>query len=125
MRRKYLLFLSVFIVFLTVSCGEKDLPVDLEPPPTPVLTAESQWAVANSTYVRIMAEPDAKSDVDGILRMGDIVEVISKVGEKDGRTYWLGVVNPGDRNVGWVPDARLDVYDSPDRARTASEVFKE
>ena len=72
-----------------------------------------------------MIEPDAKSDVGGILRKGDIVEVISKVGEKDGRTYWLGVNNPDDDSLGWVPDEKLDVYDSPDRAQTASDAIKE
>jgi hypothetical protein len=55
--------------------------------------------------------------VSGTLRSGDIVEVISKVGSSDGRSYWLEIRT--EEGSGWIPDISLDVYDSLPQAETA------
>ena len=126
MRRRFAAASAVVLAAcLSASCVKEEPPAALDPPPTPVLTAESRWAVVNRPYVRVLEEPAAGSAVSGMLRKGDIVEVVSKVGEEDGRTYWLGIDGPDGGTAGWVPDSSLDVYDSPDRARTASDALRD
>lgn len=108
----------IFTLIFLASCGPKDVPVSLDPPPTPILTSESAWGVANRPYQKILESPDPMAGVSGTLRSGDIVEVISKVGSSDGRRYWLEIQT--DEGKGWIPDTSLDVYDSLPQAETAA-----
>jgi hypothetical protein len=107
----------LFTVIFLASCGPKDVAVSLDPPPTPILTSESAWGVANKPYQKILESPDPMAGVSGTLRSGDIVEVISKVGSSDGRSYWLEIRT--EEGSGWIPDISLDVYDSLPQAETA------
>ncbi|MDF1569481.1 MAG: SH3 domain-containing protein [Spirochaetaceae bacterium] len=107
----------LFAVVFLASCGPKDVAVSLDPPPTPILTSESAWGVANKPYQKILESPEPVAGVTGTLRSGDIVEVISKVGSSDGRSYWLEIRT--EEGSGWIPDISLDVYDSLPQAQTA------
>jgi len=121
------LFLSVLlmtVLLLTVSCKPEAEPVSPDLPPTPVLTSDSRWGVENKPYQKVLSEPRGDADVNGLLRQGDIVEILSKVSSGDSRLYWLEVFSSSDDTRGWVPDNSLNVYDSPAQARTASAALE-
>ena len=108
-------------VLLLAGCGADPEPVSPELPPTPILTAETHWGVANKPYLRIHADPDRGTDVVGVLRQGDIVEIVSRTLEPDGRSYRLEIRSQDLENtIGWVSQADLDIYDSLPQARTAA-----
>ena len=117
------LFLFSIIFMLTMSCRPEEVLLSPDLPPTPVLTSDSLWGVANKPYQKVLSEPEGDAEVSGLLRQGDIVEVISKVSDKDARFYWLEVRSSETGNRGWVPDGSLNVYDSPAQARTAGEAL--
>lgn len=112
---RYLAFLAILLL---ASCEPETLPLSPEVPPTPVLTSSSTWGVVNIPYLKMLEESDPSSGVSGLLREGDVVEVLAKVGLGDGLDYWLEIRN--GREQGWVPDDTLDVYDSRAQAVTAS-----
>ena len=117
--RKFSLFFLGFVFFLLTSCRPEEEPVSLELPATPVLTSEAHWGVANKPYLKVLETTDPASEVSGLLRRGDIVRIVSKVGAEDGRSYWLEIRSSDSGITGWIPDDSMDVYDSPAQARTA------
>jgi len=116
--------LLMAVLLLTVSCRPEEEPVSPDLPPTPVLTSDSRWGVENKPYQKVLSEPRGEADVNGLLRQGDIVEILSKVSSGDNRLYWLEVLSSNDGTRGWVPDNSLNVYDSPAQARTASAALE-
>jgi len=117
-------FLLTACLLITVSCGPEPEPVSPDLPPTPVLTSDSRWGVANKPYRKVLSEPRVDAEVNGLLRQGDIVEILSKVSSADSRFYWLEVLSSGGGTRGWVPDSSLNIYDSPAQARTASSALE-
>ncbi len=111
----------LFLLILLISCRQEQEPVSLTIPPTPVLTSESSWGVSNKPYLKVLSAPDTSSEVRGLLRRGDIVEIVSKTGADDGHSYWLEIQSPDKEMSGWIPDSSMDVYDSPAQARTARD----
>ena len=111
----------LFLLILLISCRQEQEPVSLTIPPTPVLTSETSWGVSNKPYLKVLSAPDTSSEVRGLLRRGDIVEIVSKTGADDGHSYWLEIRSPDKEMSGWIPDSSMDVYDSPAQARTARD----
>ncbi len=101
------------------SCREEEPPLSLNPPPTPFLTSESIWGVANSPYVKVLESNNSLANVQAVLRRGDMVEILSKVGVEGGKQYWYEI--RGEEFVGWVQDNQLDVFESEAQALTASK----
>jgi hypothetical protein len=121
-RRAVFLFLAVAAGFLAIpGCRERGKLPELELPPTPLLTAETRWGVANKPYLKVLGDRDSGSSVEGILRRGDIVEVLSSVSAEEVGRYWLEVRS--EEVTGWVMDIDFDVYDSAAQARTAREAL--
>jgi len=117
---RFLFPAGMFLLILSfTSCLPESEPVSPELPPTPVLTSDSRWGVVNESYLKVLSEPASGADVNGLLRKGDIVEVISKKAADAGKSYWLEIQSAGPDTGGWVPDSSMDIYDSPAQARTA------
>ncbi len=115
---RYVLLIPFLFALLLISCRPEVEALSPSLPPTPVLTSSSIWGVVNIPYLKMLEGADPAADVAGLLREGDVVEVVSKVGLGDGLDYWLEI--RGDQSSGWVPDESLDVYDSKAQAVTAS-----
>ena len=118
---RLLRLVTVLALLITaVSCVQERKAAEPELPPTPVLTSDSFWAVVNKPYLKILVEPETTADVEGILRRGDLVQIISKISSSDGgRGYWLEIRQDSNGISGWIADEDLDVYDSEAQARTA------
>ncbi len=117
--RFFFFVLPLSVLLITLSCRPEKELLSPDLPPTPVLTSDSRWGVADRPYQKVLSEPRGDAEVNGLLRQGDIVEVLSKVSIDDSRSYWLEVKSSSGSTRGWVPDSSLNVYDSPAQARTA------
>ena len=115
--------LILILIALIISCRPEAPPVSLDPPPTPVLTSQSIWGVANKAYLKVLSRPDPSADVNGFLRRGDLTEVIAKIAADHAEGYWLEIRRPD--GTGWLRDTDLDVYDTRHQARTAGAALKE
>ncbi len=115
----------IAVLLITVSCRPEEELLSPDLPPTPVLTSDSRWGVADRPYQKVLSEPRGDADVNGLLRQGDIVEILSRVSAEDNRSYWMEVKSSADNTRGWVPDSSLNVYDSPAQARTARSGLEE
>ena len=100
------------------ACGRRPVVERIELPPTPVLSIRSTWAVVTSPFLRVRAEPLAKSPVLAHIRRGAVLEVLSRTERKEElegtSSYWYQVSYEGLR--GWVFGAFLEIADSKARA---------
>lgn len=117
MKRILIAALALFIL----SCAEEDFNEEIAMPSTPVLTASSRWGVVSGSYIRITDKEDRHNMIIATLRKGDIVEILSRETEKDSgsSTYWYEV-RAGEIH-GVVPEGMIDLYDSKEKARNASD----
>lgn len=103
---------------LLSACGRRQVVERIELPPTPVLSIRSTWAVVTSPFLRVRAEPLAKSPVLAHIRRGSVLEVLSRTERKeeleDASSYWYQVSYEGLR--GWVFGSFLEIVDSKARA---------
>ncbi|MCG8452410.1 MAG: hypothetical protein MI717_04415 [Spirochaetales bacterium] len=118
-----MLVFSLLLILSFGGCRRQKMAAAPELPPTPVLTSRAIWGVTNKPYLKVLRESDSAAEVQGLLRQGDLVRILSKVGASDGRWYWLEIEDPEQQLVGWVPDSALDVYDSKAQAATAQEAM--
>jgi Bacterial SH3 domain len=90
-------------------------------PPTPVLSIRSTWAVVKSPLLRIRDQPSGQATVLAHIRMGAVVEVISKSDKEDtvenDTSYWYRVDYEGLK--GWVFGTYISIFDT----RTKADAF--
>ncbi len=88
------------------ACHQESEPVSPDLPPTPILTSESSWGVTRSTYSRIRRSAGSEAEVCGVLRLGDVVEIRSRVSGRDEKNgngqgnsgvCWLEVLSENGR----------------------------
>jgi hypothetical protein len=97
----------------------------VELPTTPVLSFRAGWAVVETTYARILTQPDPDSDIVGHERRGAVLEILSKTNyteRVDAETDFWYQVRSEDFS-GWVFGAMVELYASRERARNASRVL--
>lgn len=111
------------ILPICTACTPKSPPVNLTPPPTPALTMQSSWGVVNKLYLKIFQHPHLNSELAGVMREGDVVEVVSRMSDQSG--YWLEIRLPDAYNSGWTPEENLVIYDTFLQAMTAREKLDE
>lgn len=117
------LMIYIMIFAVLASCSRREESIDIEPPLTPVLTSESIWAMANKPYLRVMKEPQLNTLIVGILRRGDKVEILSKVGKDGGEVFWTEIRLPDTSATGWVKSENINAYDTKTQADTASNLL--
>lgn len=113
-----------FIIMLTLSalsCRKESFNENIDMPSTPVLTASSRWGVVDSSYVSVTSKEDRHNKIIATLRKGDIVEVLSRETEKGSNSseYWYEIRSGNIHGV--VPEEFIDLYDSREKAVSASE----
>jgi SH3 domain-containing protein len=111
------------LVLALGACSRTSEEASVSLPVTPVISARPQWAVAADVYVRIREEPSIDSPIEGHLRTGDVVEIVSittrSIEGERGRDTWYEVA--GAEISGWILGSSLDFYESRARALNASE----
>ena len=95
-------------------------------PPTPVLSIRSTWAVVKSPLLRVREQPSNQSTVLSHIRMGTVVEVLSKSDKEDTLenevAFWYRVNYEG--LTGWVFGSYIELFDSRTKADAYAEKLK-
>ncbi|MDZ7793767.1 MAG: SH3 domain-containing protein [Spirochaetia bacterium] len=127
--KKIFYFIMCLITLLTVLAGTtgcrretvKEFTIEL--PSTPVLTVRSKWAVVASSHLRLRERPTIQSSAITTLWRNNVIEIISRdevQQEVEGKLgYWYKVAYDGLQ--GWVFGAYLEMFDSENGARRASQ----
>ena len=111
----------MLLVLAVMSCSRSSGSERVILPPTPVLSIRSTWAVVKSPLLRVRDQPSGQATVLAHVRMGAIVEVISKSDKEDTveseTSYWYRVNYEGLK--GWVFGSYISIFDT----RTKADAF--
>ena len=109
-----------------ISCGRSSGAERVTLPPTPVLSIRSTWAVVKSPLLRVRDQPSGQSTVLAHVRMGAVVEVISKSDKEDTIenevSFWYRVNYEGLK--GWVFGSYISIFDSRGKADAFAATLK-
>lgn len=128
MKKKFyfaaLLCMLIVSVALLPGCRKKTVSeFKIELPATPVLTVRSNWAVVNSSHLRLREKATIQSRAITTLWQNNVLEIISRdeaQQEVEGKSgYWYKVAYDGLQ--GWVFGAYLQLYESESEARRAAQ----
>ncbi len=118
-----LLLAPIAIIALALaSCGRSGSTERVSLPPTPVLSIRSTWAVVTSPLLRVREEPTNQATVLSHIRMGAVVEVLTKSDKEETvenqPAYWYRIDYQGLK--GWVFGAYIEIFDSRSKAEQYS-----
>lgn len=125
MRKSSEYLIIVFLIALT-GCREKEPILSIDLPPTEILSATTNWAVINSSHLRLREKPLVDAKAVTTLWRGSVLEIVSRSETKflvDGELdFWYQINYDGLH--GWVFGAYLDLFDSKEKAENASRELK-
>jgi len=119
-------FLAIFIplfVFFLFSCDTKKEEIQVVPPITSPLSGEFiGFGVITESFTHVTADPSQESPSIGYLRRGSRVRIIRRqiIKTQDGFISW--VLTDGQQQ-GWLKEDVMDIYNSENKAITASELL--
>ena len=117
---------ALAVLALLASCGRSGSAERVSLPPTPVLSIRSTWAVVKSPLLRVRDEPSSQSTVLSHIRLGAVMEVLSRSDKEDTveneSAYWYRIDYQGLK--GWVFGAYVEMFDARDKADTFAATLK-
>lgn len=123
---KPLFFVCIFLAILSSCSKEEDVVFDIELPPAPIDSGSENWAVINSSYLRLREYPEQDANLVTTLFKGYVLSVKSKslelslVDKKN--DFWYRVSYDG--LTGWVFGAYLDVFNNKEDAEIRSRTIR-
>jgi len=113
--------LTVFVILALCACGAKKEEIPVIPPLTSPLSRDYiGFGVITSSFTHITAEPSQDSRDIGYLRRGSLVKIIRRQTIKTDGGFTSWVFTEGNQQ-GWLREDVMEIYESEDQARTASE----
>jgi hypothetical protein len=115
--------LAIFGIMALCACGAKKEEIPVIPPLTSPLSRDYiGFGVVTSSFTHLTAEPSQDSRDIGYLRRGSLVKIIRRqtIKTEGGFTSW--VFTDGNQQ-GWLREDVMEIYESEDRAKTASETM--
>jgi len=115
--------LAVFGLITLFACGAKKEEIPVIPPLTSPLSRDYiGFGVVTSSFTHITAEPSQDSRDIGYLRRGSLVKIIrrSTIRTEGGFVSWVYIDNGLQ---GWLREDVMEIYESEDQAKTASETM--
>ena len=118
--RNLLILFAAMGLLLGSSCSSPRTLNSIAIPDTPVLSADSRYAVVIEPYVSMRDQPGDKGITIAHSRRGDIFTVKGKriVETADARVLWI------DIGKGWVTESSVQLYSGEERAKTAAKSLK-
>lgn len=117
----YVILVLAACLATLVSCGRSGGTERVILPPTPVLSIRSTWAVVKSPLLRVRQDPSNQATVLSHIRLGAIVEVLTKSDKEESveneSAFWYRIDYQGLK--GWVFGTYVEIFDS----RTKAESF--
>jgi uncharacterized protein YgiM (DUF1202 family) len=113
-----LILAALLCPLFLLSCGRSGGTERVSLPATPVLSIRSTWAVVKSPLLRVRQEPSNQSVVLSHVRMGSLVEVLTKSDKEDTveneTAWWYRIDYQGLK--GWVFSSYIEIFDSRSKA---------
>jgi len=101
-----------------ISCSRSGGTERVILPPTPVLSIRSTWAVVKSPLLRVRQDPSNQATVLSHIRLGAIVEVLTKSDKEESleneSAFWYRIDYQGLK--GWVFGTYIEIFDSRTKA---------
>jgi hypothetical protein len=114
----FIAFVLAAPVAFLVSCNRSGGMERVILPPTPVLSIRSTWAVVKSPLLRVRQEPSNQATVLSHIRLGAIVEVLTKSDKEESveneSAFWYRIDYQGLK--GWVFGTYIEIFDSRAKA---------
>ena len=108
------------------ACGRSGSSERVTLPPTPVLSIRSTWAVVKSPLLRVREEPTNQGTVLSHIRMGAVMEVLTRSDKEDTveneTAYWYRIDYQGLK--GWVFGSYIELFDSRAKADKFSSTLQ-
>jgi len=103
------------------ACGAKKEEIPVIPPVTSPLSRDYiGYGVITDSFTHITAEPSQDSRDIGYLRRGSLVKIIKRqtIRTDGGFASWVFIEG---NQQGWLKEDVMEIYESEDQAKTASE----
>jgi hypothetical protein len=121
-----LVLAAILCPLFLACCGRSGGAERVSLPPTPVLSIRSTWAVVKSPLLRVRQEPSNQSIVLSHVRLGSLVEVLTKSDKEDTveneTAWWYRVDYQGLK--GWVFSSYIEIFDSRTKAEKYAAKLK-
>ena len=120
-KRIFSQLLAAFAIMAFCACSANKEEIPVIPPVTSPLSRDYiGFGVVTSSFTHITAEPSQDSRDIGYLRRGSLVKIIKRqtIRTEGGFTSW--VFTDGNQQ-GWLREDVMEIYESEDQAKTASE----
>jgi hypothetical protein len=113
-----LVIIAIILPMILTSCGRSAGTERVALPPTPVLSIRSTWAVVKSPLLRVREQPSNQATVLSHIRMGAVMEVLTKSDKEDSvedeSSFWYRIDYQGLK--GWVFGTYIEIFDSRSKA---------
>ena len=114
------LLLVSFILIICACTGRRE-EVSVVPPVTSPLSRDYiGYGVITDSFTHVTSDPADDSPSMGYLRRGSFVRIVRRQAVRTPTGFQLWVLIDGD-NYGWLKENVMDIYDSENQAKTASE----
>jgi len=113
--------LTVFVILALCACTAKKEEIPVIPPETSPLSRDYiGYGVITDSFTHITAEPSQDSRDIGYLRRGSLVKIIRRqtIRTESGFASWVFIEG---NQQGWLREDVMEIYESEDQAKTASE----
>jgi hypothetical protein len=114
------LLLLFCIASLCVCSAKKDEAPVIPPLTSPLSGDYIGYGVITDSFTHITAEPSEDSPSLGYLRRGSLVRIIKRQTVRTGGAFVSWVQMESDQN-GWLKEEVMDIYNSENQAKIASE----
>lgn len=118
--------LSALALAVLGGCGRSGSSERVTLPPTPVLSIRSTWAVVRSPLLRVREEPSSQATVLSHIRMGAVMEVLTRADKEDTveneSAFWYRIDYQGLK--GWVFGSYIELFDSRSKADKFSSTLQ-
>jgi uncharacterized protein YgiM (DUF1202 family) len=123
MQKLYFIF---FVLIAFSSCRPRTEVLEIELPPTPVLSVQASWGVVTAGHLRLRENPDVNSKALITMWKSNVFEIITRKSVKDiveeKQDNWYQISYNGLN--GWVFGAYIDIYSGKNEALNASARLK-
>ena len=112
---------QLLLLLTLCNCTGKKEEASVTPPVTSPFSKDYiGFGVITESFTHILSDPSEDSSSTGYLRRGSLVKVLRRKTIKNADAFTSWVLIEGNQH-GWLKEEVMNIYDSENQAKTASE----
>jgi len=112
---------QLLLLLVLCNCTGKKEEASVTPPATSPFSKDYiGFGVITESFTHILSDPGEDSPSTGYLRRGSLVKVLRRKTIKNADIFTSWVLIEGNQH-GWLKEEVMNIYDSENQAKTASE----